>query len=94
MEDFKTCLKCEEEKYLKDFHNCKKYEDGKKTICKECSNEYMMEYRERPEVIKKAREKAKKKTEEYRKNVLILLSNNLKVLIKRKFQFMMFMTKI
>ena len=40
----KTCIKCKQEKELKDFMKCPKSVEGRRNTCKKCGNEYCKNY--------------------------------------------------
>jgi len=80
----KTCSKCNENKELKDFHNCKINSDGLYNWCKNCKKEYDKKYRNSDKIQNyyHSQEYKTKKINYFNKNYLLRKLNNIKSKIK------------
>lgn len=75
----KKCVRCGNEKSVKEFHKNKSIKSGLASYCKECTRKYAKEYFQRPEVKKRLKEyraenypeyyqKIKEEKKEYNRN--------------------------
>ena len=64
----KVCAKCEQEKYLNNFYVDRTKKDGRKTYCKQCSNEQKKKWVMRNPSKMKGRRERSNQRQKYQKN--------------------------